>query len=84
MLGDAAPGSELWYAYVTPDGPSIGGVRFIDIDGEGVAEFHIDLSDACSWYLDKQGNVVSRGIGSACRGESQLNVIPRSESRRSP
>lgn len=74
-FGDAPKGTELWYAYAPPPTSRVTEVGFVDVDGDGVTEFHVALTANCSWYLDSQGNVVRRGIGTGCTDEVELIVL---------
>jgi hypothetical protein len=75
LFGDAPPGTELWYAFAYPLTEPVTEVEFADANRDGTQEFHITLTANCSWYLDLEGNVVSRGMGSGCTGEENELVV---------
>lgn len=60
------PGSEIWYRYLPSEAVRVTTVRFEH------NQIQIGLSDACSYYLDSDGNVLSLGTGTACRWENTL------------
>jgi hypothetical protein len=74
-FGNAPEGSEIWYGYVMPPSVRVVEVDFEDVDGDGLEEIHVALSDACSYYLDYEGDIVRRGRGTACKDESDLYVL---------
>lgn len=74
-FGNAPEGSEIWYGYAAPASVSIREVGFEDTDGNGVLEVHVSLSDHCSYYLDYEGNIVRRGMGTGCTDDSDLRIL---------
>ena len=75
-LGNANKGSEAWYGYVMPRDTSISTVYFEDADKDGVVDIHLALSDACSYYVNKQGKIIGYGQGSSCQNNSKLSILP--------
>ena len=74
--GDEAVGigTELWYYFLNKNDSlvRISDVRFQeDKNGDGIRDFQICLDNSCSWFLDYHGELIGRGYGSLCRGETR-------------
>lgn len=74
-FGSSKKGSEWWYGYVMPRDTRVATVFFEDIDKDGVIDIHLALSDACSYYVNKQGKRIGYGQGSACQNNSTLTMV---------
>ncbi|MCI0507827.1 MAG: hypothetical protein L0Z73_17195, partial [Gammaproteobacteria bacterium] len=75
-LGMEARGTEAWYYYMLPQDIRIDVVSFQDIDSDGVDDIQLGLSDSCTFYLSKKGDIVNTGIGSRCTQTSKLIRFP--------
>jgi hypothetical protein len=74
-LGDNPEGHERWYLVVVPSSVNIAEIDFDDFNSDGLAEVHITLSDACSYYVSPQGKIVGAGIGSSCDPQGELRRV---------
>lgn len=73
-FGYESHGTELWYYFLNKGDNliTIDQIRLKeDFNKDGVTDFQICLNNSCSWYVDYLGNIIGRGLGSACKGEER-------------
>jgi hypothetical protein len=62
----------LWYYLIQPPSITDGSLGVEDRDGDTLPDVKIGLSDSCFFYVNYEGEIIDRQLGSACQGDSAL------------
>ncbi len=77
-LGDAQPGSQLWYRYVAPPSSNVNSaIEDVTFLGEREKEVHVKLGDTCFFYLNYAGEIVGQFDGDQCLWETSLHRVAK-------